>query len=198
MDVKEKTLAKHTPAIRFEGFSGAWEEKALGAVTEITMGQSPNGENYTNNPKDHILVQGNADMKNGIVEPRIWTTQVTKTADAGDLIFSVRAPVGEIGKTLHDIVIGRGVAAINGNEFIFQSLIKMNENGYWNKLSAGSTFDSINSIDLSSAVIQLTCEKEQTKIGNLFKNLDTLINQHQSQLKKLSHIKQACLAKMFV
>lgn len=186
------------PEIRFKAFSGEWEEKPLGEVTKITMGQSPNGENYTDNPEDHILVQGNADMKNGFVKPRIWTTQVTKTADAGDLIFSVRAPVGEIGKTAYNLVIGRGVAAIKANEFIFQCLSKMNSNGYWKKLSAGSTFDSINSTDLSTAVIQLAPSDEQTKIGNLFKQLDTLINQHQRQLKKLNNIKQACLEKMFV
>ena len=112
------------PEIRFEGFCGEWEEKTLGKIAKITMGQSPNGINYTDNPKDYILVQGNADMKNGLVVPRIWTKEVTKTADIGDLIFSVRAPVGEIGKTKYDIVIGRGVASIKGNEFIFQSLKK--------------------------------------------------------------------------
>jgi len=188
----------NVPEIRFKGFSGAWEEKVLSEVTKITMGQSPNGENYTDNPDGYILVQGNADMKNGFVKPRIWTTQVTKTADAGDLIFSVRAPVGEVGKTAYNLVIGRGVAAIKANEFIFQCLSKMNSNGYWTKLSAGSTFDSINSTDLSTAVIQLASSDEQTKIGNLFKQLDTLINQHQAQLKKLNNIKQACLEKMFV
>lgn len=45
------------------------------------MGQSPNSENYTENPDDYILVQGNSDMKNNKVIPRIWTTQVTKKAE---------------------------------------------------------------------------------------------------------------------
>ena len=94
------------------------------------MGQSPNGENYTTNPNDTILVQGNADMKNGWVLPRVYTTQITKKAGIGDLIFSVRAPVGEVGKTQYDVVIGRGVAAINGSEFIFQTLKRMKDIGY--------------------------------------------------------------------
>ena len=54
-------------------------------------GQSPNSENYTDDPNDYILVQGNADMKNGRVFPRVWTTQVTKQAEKDDLILSVRA-----------------------------------------------------------------------------------------------------------
>lgn len=186
------------PEIRFKGFEGAWGEKELSDVVKIKMGQSPNGINYTNNPDDHILVQGNADMKNGMVVPRAWTKQVTKKADAGDLIMSVRAPVGELGKTSFDVVIGRGVAAIKGNEFVFQLLKKMNENGYWKRFSAGSTFDSINSNELSKAVISVTNIDEQEKIGTYFQSLDKLVNLHQTELDKLDNLKKACLEKMFV
>lgn len=143
------------------------------------MGQSPNSENYTENPSDYILVQGNADMKDGRVVPRVWTTQVTKTADKGDLILSVRAPVGDIGKTDYDVVLGRGVAAIKGNEFLFQSLGRMKKNGYWTKLSTGSTFESINSNDIKEAQILLPSLEEQQKIGTFFKTLDNTITLHQ-------------------
>ncbi|WP_225367070.1 restriction endonuclease subunit S, partial [Lentilactobacillus kefiri] len=100
------------PQLRFAGFADAWEQRKLGEEAQLTMGQSPNSENYTKNPDDYILVQGNADMKNGRVVPRVWTTQITKKAEKSDLILSVRAPVGDIGKTDYDVVLGRGVAAI--------------------------------------------------------------------------------------
>ncbi|MCD5527208.1 restriction endonuclease subunit S, partial [Lactobacillus delbrueckii subsp. lactis] len=58
------TQAKY-PQLRFKGFADPWEQCKLGDVAKITMGQSPNSKNYTDNPKDHILVQGNADMKDG-------------------------------------------------------------------------------------------------------------------------------------
>ena len=188
----------NVPEIRFKGFTENWGQSELGQIVKITMGQSPNGENYTDNPEDYILVQGNTDMKNGKVVPRVWTKQVTKTADAEDLIMSVRAPVGEVGKTSYDVVIGRGVAAIKGNEFIFQSLKKMNEMGYWKRFSAGSTFDSINSNELSKAVILTTKDDEQSKIGSFFKHLDNLISLHLRELEKLKNIKIACFEKMFV
>jgi len=188
---------KNVPEIRFKGFEGEWEKSELGQIVKITMGQSPLGVNYTNNPDDHILVQGNADMKNGNVIPRVWTKQVTKTADANDLIMSVRAPVGEIGKTAFNIVIGRGVAAIKGNEFIFQSLKRMNENGFWKQFSAGSTFDSINSTDLFNSILSITTEPEQTQIGTYFQNLDSLISLHQRKYNKLLTVKKAMLEKMF-
>lgn len=80
--------------------TSSWEQRKLGDVVQITMGQSPDGSTYSDEPSDYILVQGNADLQNGWVCPRIWTTQITKKADAGDLIMSVRAPAGAMGKPL--------------------------------------------------------------------------------------------------
>ena len=135
------------PEIRFPG---SWEQRKLGEEVEITMGQSPDGSTYRETPAEYILVQGNADLKDGWVFPRVWTTQKTKTAEAGDLIMSVRAPAGAMGKTAYNVVLGRGVAAIKGNEFIFQTLVKMDSDGYWKKLAAGSTFFKCHNFDTST------------------------------------------------
>ncbi|MGU9512951.1 restriction endonuclease subunit S [Enterococcus faecium] len=186
------------PEIRFSGFTEDWEQRKLGEIVQITMGQSPNSENYTENPEDYILVQGNADMKNNRVVPRVWTTQITKQAEKGDLILSVRAPVGDIGKTDYDVVLGRGVAAIKGNDFIFQQLGKMKESGYWNRFSTGSTFESINSNDIREALITIPTGEEQQKIGAFFKQLDDTIALHQRKLDLLKETKKGFLQKMFV
>lgn len=187
------------PEIRFGGFSGEWGERKLGIETQIIMGQSPNSVNYTNNPTDHILVQGNADMKNGYVIPRVWTSQFTKKADKDDLILSVRAPVGDVGKTDYDVVIGRGVAGIKGDEFIFQSLLKMKMDSYWDRLSTGSTFESINSNDIKNVYVKIPSDaKEREAIGNFFKNLDETISLQKKQIEHLLNIKTSLLEKVFV
>ncbi|WP_243096399.1 restriction endonuclease subunit S [Streptococcus dysgalactiae] len=186
------------PALRFDSFEGDWEEKKLGEVAEITMGQSPSSTNYTANPSDYILVQGNADLKNGYVFPRVWTTQITKTADAGDLIISVRAPVGDAAKTAFDVVLGRGVAGIKGNEFLFQTLSKLKNDGYWKRLSTGSTFESINSDDIKSTIIQIPSLPEQEAIGNFFSTLDEEITQVEKKLASLKTMKATLLRKLFV
>ncbi len=160
--------------------ANTWEQRELGEVCKITMGQSPDGSTYSDTPTDYILVQGNADLKDGWVCPRIWTTQKTKTADAGDLIMSVRAPAGAMGKTAYDVVLGRGVAGIKGNELIYQLLVKMDGDGYWKKLAAGSTFESINSDAVTKAEIVIPQDiAEQQQIGAYFRNLDNLIALHQ-------------------
>jgi len=177
--VNEMTNNLSKPQIRFKGFTEAWEQRKLGDIVQITMGQSPDGTTYSDTPSDYILVQGNADLVDGWVSPRIWTTQKTKTCSAGDLIMSVRAPAGTMGKTAYNAVIGRGVASIKGNEFVFQQLSKMDNDGFWKKDSSGSTFESLNSDSIKNAEISLPREVEQVKIGSLFKNLDHLITLHQ-------------------
>ena len=164
---------------------------------QITMGQSPDGSTYSDEPSDYILVQGNADLQNGWVCPRIWTTQITKKADAGDLIMSVRAPAGAMGKTAYNAVIGRGVAAIKGNEFIYQLLVKMDTDGFWKTLSCGSTFESLNSDNIKNAEVKIPTTAEQIKIGGFFQYLDHLITLHQRKYEKLHNIKKSMLEKMF-
>ncbi|MBC1515981.1 restriction endonuclease subunit S [Listeria sp. FSL L7-1510] len=161
------------------------------------MGQSPNGTNYTENPNDYILVQGNADMKNGQVVPRVWTKQITKTAAIGDIILSVRAPVGDVGKTNYNVVLGRGVAGIKGDEFIYQVLFKMRLENYWAKYSTGSTFESINSNDLKEAKMFVPKELEKKEIGIFFKQLDNTIALHQRKLDSLKLMKKGFLQQMF-
>ena len=186
------------PAIRFKGFTEDWEQRKLGEICQVTMGQSPDGSTYSETPSDYILVQGNADLKDGWVSPRIWTTQKTKTADAGDLIMSVRAPAGAMGKTTYNVVIGRGVAGIKGNEYIYQYLVKMDLDSYWKKLASGSTFESIKSEDINRAEFMMPRDiDEQDRIGEYFRNLNHLITLHQRKYDKLVNIKKSMLEKMF-
>ncbi|VEU60755.1 restriction modification system specificity subunit [Mycoplasmopsis bovigenitalium] len=187
----------HKPAIRFKEFTNDWQRRRLDEVVQITMGHSPDGKTYSNKPSKYILVQGNADLCDGWVFPRIWTTQETKKAFEGELIMSVRAPAGAIGKTSYEVVIGRGVAAIKGNEFIYQLLSNKYNNGYWNNMSSGSTFSSLNSGDIKSASFHFPIEIEQNKIGYMFSEIDTLITLQKRKLEKLKNIKNMLLEKMF-
>lgn len=186
------------PDIRFKGFTDAWEKRKLGEVATITMGQSPDSKNYTLNPQDHILVQGNADIKNGWVEPRVWTTQITKIAKKGSVLLSVRAPVGEVSKTAFDVVLGRGVASVGQTDFLYQYLITLKINGFWLRYSTGSTFDSINSADIKDAIIFLPEKNEQSRIAKTLNCIDNLIAATQRKGEVLKNLKKALLQKMFV
>ena len=189
---------KKAPKLRFNGYTNDWERKKLGIYVPITMGQSPNSKNYTSNPRDNILVQGNADLYNNRVLKRTFTTEVTKTADKDDILMSVRAPVGDIARNQYEsIVIGRGIAAIKGNNFLYYQLEKMNNSGFWKKYIAGSTFESINGKDLKSSDIYISNYKEEKSIGNIFQTLTKTIQLHERKCEELALIKQALLQKLF-
>src|SRR5699024_415991 len=188
---------KLVPKRRFSGFDEEWIENKLGDIIEITMGHSPQSSNYTNNSSDYILVQGNADIHRNKVCPRVWTTQLTKQANKEDLIMTVRAPVGEIAKTDFNVVLGRGVAGLKGNDFIFYSLVKKKLDGYWTRLSTGSTFDSVNSYEIKDVDLLMPTEKEQQKIGELFTILDERIANQERKIAKVKALKDAYLTEMF-
>ena len=188
---------KNKPRIRFKGFTEDWEQRKLSDITEVIMGQSPSSRNYTDNPNDSILVQGNADLKNGKVVPRLWTKEITKTIDKDGIILTVRAPVGDVAKTDYKVVLGRGVAGIKGNDYIYQFLQKLQNDRYWVSLSSGSTFESINSNDIKDLIINIPSKEEQTKISTLLNNVNFIITLHQSKLEKLKLAKKALLQKLF-
>lgn len=191
-------VKKLQPKLRFRGFTDAWEQRKLGRICRITMGQSPKGQNYTNDFNQYILVQGNADIVDRWVQPRVWTKEVTKTAEAGDLILSVRAPVGVVAKTAFPIVLGRGVAGIKGGEYIYQFLFMLEANNYWKSLSSGSTFDSITKEQLIDLPVrQPASEQERNRIGKLLHILDSILAAEKRKLDLLQKKKTALLRQIF-
>lgn len=158
-----------------------WEQRKLYEITDVIMGQSPSSKNYTDNPNDNILVQGNADLKDGKVIPRLWTKEITKTIDKNGIILTVRAPVGDVAKTDYKVVLGRGVAGIKGNDFIYHFLQKLQYNRHWVSLSSGSTFESINSNDIKDLIIDIPSIEEQNRISMLLNNINSIITLHQGE-----------------
>ncbi len=187
------------PLLRFNKFTEKWNQCKLNDHTIVTIGQSPNSKNYTNNQTGKILVQGNADLYKNKILKRVFTTEVTKTAVKNDILISVRAPVGDIARNQYEsVVIGRGIASIKGNDFLYYQLEKMKNNGFWNKYIAGSTFESITGKDLKNTKIYTTNSDEERKIGNIFSSLTKIIQLQEHKIDSLKKLKQFLLQNMFI
>ena len=172
------------PLLRFNKFTEKWNQCRLNDHAIVTMGQSPNSKNYTNNQTYKILVQGNADLYKNKVLKRVFTTEITKTAVKNDILISVRAPVGDIARNQYEsVVIGRGIASIKGNDFLYYQLEKMKNSGFWNKYIAGSTFESITGKDLKNAKIYTTNSDEERKISNIFSSLTKIIQLQEHNIR---------------
>jgi len=144
-----------------------WETVELGEVAEIISGQSPEGKHYNQNGNGFPFYQGKKEFSDiYISKPNIWTTQITKIAKKGDILMSVRAPVGPVNFATQEICIGRGLAAIRPNNkiesmylFIYLKFIEANIYG-----NGGSVFDSIVRDQIKKIKIPLPSIEVQRKI----------------------------------
>ncbi|MBD8038723.1 restriction endonuclease subunit S [Solibacillus sp. A46] len=188
--------------LRFKDVNGRecpkWENKKIGDIATITMGQSPNSTAYSDNSSDTVLVQGNADLKLGKIVPRIYTSEITKMSELGDILLTVRAPVGVVAKTNIPACIGRGVCSIQSDDFLYYYLDYFNMTDQWNKLSQGSTFESVNSNDIKSIYVPQPSIKEKQKITSFFELLTKEIDLAESSLIELQKQKQAFMQQMFI
>lgn len=158
------------------------------------MGQSPSSKNYTENTEDTVLIQGNADIINGKVVPRIYTSEITKLSYPGEIILTVRAPVGDLAVNEFESCIGRGVCSIDGNKFIYYFLQSLKDKHVWERLSQGSTFKSINSDDIKNLKLKIPSKTTQESISNFFTAIDAKIelleNKHEAYLNFKNYLMQ--------
>ena len=190
--------------IRFKDENGKafpkWVKKKLGEVSNVVMGQSPESDSYNSEGNGKPLIQGNADIKNRISKPRNWTTQPTKECQVGDLILTVRAPVGAVAKSIHNACIGRGVCAIRNNskstiEYLYQCLLDYELK--WIRLEQGSTFTAISGSDIKSIEIPIPSIDEQRIISNFLSVIDKKINQVEIQLEQSLQFKKTLSQNLF-
>lgn len=143
--VYSKELKREIPA--------GWEVKELHQIANITMGQSPEGSSYNEAGKGIVFFQGSTDFGMRFPNIRQYTTEPSRLAKAGDILLSVRAPVGTMNIADIDCCIGRGLAALNSKDGFDAYLFYVME--YFKRLfdrrnSEGTTFGSITKNDLFS------------------------------------------------
>ncbi len=196
-DLKQAAMQQLlTGETRLPGFEGEWEVKRLWEIAEIVMGQSPSSSNYNSRGDGLPLIQGNADIVDRKTIKRIFTTQITKSGREGDVLMSVRAPVGEISRALFDVCLGRGVCALRfPNDFLYHYLIFLEPS--WAKHSKGSTFDSVNSADVKAVEIKMPLDAgEQTAIATVLSDMDAEIAALEQRRNKTKDIKQAMMQEL--
>lgn len=123
-----------------------WEVGILSDIANITIGQSPEGSSYNEDGKGTIFYQGSTDFGIRFPTIRMYTTEPTRFAKKGDILMSVRAPVGAVNIANTDCCIGRGLAALNskiGSITHLWYLMDVFKHTFENKNAAGTAFGSI-------------------------------------------------------
>jgi type I restriction enzyme S subunit len=175
-----------------------WEVISLKDVSEINMGQSPPSEDCNEKKEGLPFYQGNAEFGSKYPSPKKWCEKSKKIADEGDILISVRAPVGEINIAPHKCCIGRGLAAITAksihSQFLYHLLFLRRK--YLQKISQGSTFEAINSKELSDLLIFLPAVTEQKKIAEILTTLDEAIEKTSQIIEKTKEAKKGLMQKL--
>jgi type I restriction enzyme S subunit len=130
-----------------------WGVGNLSDIANITMGQSPPGESYNEKAEGMIFFQGCTDFGNRFPTVRLFTSSPTRFAKSGDILLSVRAPVGTLNIANKDCCIGRGLAALNSKTNAITYLFGVMRNLkqiFDRRNSDGTTFGSITKDDLFS------------------------------------------------
>ena len=175
-----------------------WKKVTLDKIANINMGQSPPSSSYNEVGEGSYLIQGNADIKNRKSLPRQWTSEPKKFCDIGDILMTVRAPVGAIAKSIHKACIGRGVCSIKANnsdnEYLYQFLLSYESK--WKSLEQGSTFTAVNGTDIRGIKIPLPPLLEQQKIANILSTVDDKIEIINQQITETQELKKGLMQRL--
>ena len=159
----------------------------LSDLCNITMGQSPKSIYYNKEGSGIPFMQGCTTF--GRLFPSIdtWTTSYNKLANPNDILFTVRAPVGDINIALTNIAIGRGLAALKptsvSTKYLYYLLLSNKE--LFTNNSSGTVYDSINKYNLENTILNVHSYSNQLLIVDIIGSLDDKIENNNKIIDKL-------------
>lgn len=157
-------------------------------IVDVTMGQSPKSEYYNTEGKGYPFLQGNRTF--GFKYPTFdtYTTVMTKPAKAGDVIMSVRAPVGDLNITPVNMCLGRGVCSLrmkNGNQDFLFYMMKYYI-PHLLKKESGTVFGSVNRNDINDLEVDIPEDAQvQKRIARYLGMIDDKIELNNAINKNL-------------
>ena len=182
--VYNATLKREIPA--------GWTDKQLCQIANITMGTSPSGDSLNDSGDGVEFFQGSTDFGWQFPTVRLYTTQPVRMAKRGDILLSVRAPVGDLNVAHIDCCIGRGLATLNSKEefdgFLFY-VMQYFKTIFDRRNSEGTTFGSITKDDLHSLPLAYPSTDLLKKYNDIVSGYNQMVfvrsmeNQHLAQLR---------------
>ncbi len=181
------------------GLPGEWKEGILIDVCDIVMGQSPPGKTYNESGTGVVFYQGNRDFGFRFPTPRVYCTDPTRIAEAGDVLISVRAPVGALNITLERCAIGRGVAALRmkqySNGFLFYFLSTRQD--LWDRFnSEGTVFGCLNKTEFQKVGLIIPSDAVMEQFDVVIKPVEAMIRKNEIENRLLIEIRDSLLPRL--
>lgn len=176
-----------------------WKVGTLADIAEITMGQSPAGNSLNENREGMIFYQGSSDFGFRFPSIRVFTTEPKRLAVANSVLFSVRAPVGDINVAKEECCIGRGVASIKSkyghDSYLFYTMKSLHK--LFDSFDGeGTVFGSINKKTLSAIQILLPSDGIVEQFNNIASSFDDRIRSLSDENSRLSTLRDTLLPRL--
>lgn len=173
-----------------------WEVKELVSISKIIMGQSPSSDSYNASQIGLPLVNGAADFKNGLIEANVYTDAPTRTCKKDDLVFCIRATIGNLTHAEADYCIGRSVAAARPNskemhEVLYYAILS--EMRSFMHKAAGSIIVGITKEDLEQMLVLIPERIALEKFHNLIFYIFTRLRQNNIESQELTRLRDFLL-----
>ena len=167
----------------------------------LNMGQSPDSKTYNTQGNGLPFYQGNADF--GEMHPitRVWCSAPVKVAEEGDILISVRAPIGAMNMAVERCCIGRGLAALTpirnkcSKQFLYYALQSKVDSLI--AQGTGSTFKAISKKVLEATCIPAYSTIEQEQIAETIGHVDNTIAAKRKQLALLDQVVKSRFIELF-
>ena len=176
--------------------------KNICEICTLIMGQSPDSKSYNKDKNGIPFYQGNADFGEKHPTPTVWCTAPKKIARKGDILISVRAPIGDMNIANEDCCIGRGLAAIRLNKsdivdinYLYHYLSATVE--FLQEQGTGSTFKAINKTTLEGIEIPCPSIEKQKNIAKFIIEIKTSIQYKKAELFALNELVKSRFIEMF-
>lgn len=168
-------------------------------IAQIVMGQSPPGETYNELGNGLPFYQGVRDFGFRFPTRRVYCTEPKRYAEKADILFSVRAPVGNLNIAVEHCTIGRGVAALRlkpkHGSFLYYFLKATQSE--WEKFEAkGTVFGSVSKDDIYCFKLIVPINGIIEKFNYLISSIDAQIESNEQESLTLAHIRDTLLPKL--
>ena len=185
-----------TPIV--DGVPEGWKEQSLYQIADVVMGQSPKSEYYNQVGEGLPFHQGVGSYGNRFVSDETYSTSFTRIAEAGSILFSVRAPVGRLNLTKNKVVIGRGLAAINHRREAQSYLFYLLKEKFFRDdiIGNGSIFASISKEELLNQTFLIPIDSLVGQFNGIAGGIDKKIDILSEQIRLLTEARNRLLPKL--
>lgn len=185
-----------TPIV--DGVPERWKEQSLYQIADVVMGQSPKSEYYNQVGEGLPFHQGVGSYGNRFVSDETYSTSFTRIAEAGSILFSVRAPVGRLNLTENKVVIGRGLAAINHRRGAQSYLFYLLKEKFFRDdiIGNGSIFASISKEELLNQTFLIPIDSLVEQFNGIAGGIDKKIDILSEQIRLLTEARNRLLPKL--